>query len=59
MYRYIHSSGLVELVSFPFSRGKSTRYSDRLNDFSVTIPRCYKMPMSTVSFLAHSFFLCL
>ena len=26
---------------FP-SQGKSTRYSDRLNDFSVTIPTCYK-----------------
>ena len=26
----------------PYSRGRSTRYSDRLYDFSVTIPRCYK-----------------
>ena len=26
----------------PFSRGRFTRYSDRLYDFSVTIPRCYK-----------------
>ena len=25
-----------------FSRGRSTRYSDRLHHFSVTIPRCYK-----------------
>ena len=25
-----------------FSRGRSTRYSNRLHDFSVTIPRCYK-----------------
>ena len=24
----------------PYSRGRSTRYSDRLYDFSVTIPRC-------------------
>ena len=24
------------------ARGRSTRYSDRLHDFSVTIPRCYK-----------------
>ena len=29
-------------VPLPFSRGRSTRYSDRLHDFSVTIPRCYK-----------------
>ena len=28
--------------STSFSRGRSTRYSDRLHDFSVTIPRCYK-----------------
>ena len=36
------SSGLAELVPLPYSRGSSTRYSDRLHDFSVTIPRCYK-----------------
>ena len=44
-YRYNFarcSSELAELAPFPFSRGKSTRYSDRLHDFSVTIPRCYK-----------------
>ena len=44
-YRYYFgrfSSGLGKLVPLPFSRGMSTRYSDRLNDFSVTIPRCYK-----------------
>ena len=35
-------SELAELVSFPYSQGRSTRYSDRLHDFSVTIPRCYK-----------------
>ena len=33
---------LADLVPFPYSRGRSTRYSDRLHDFSVTIPRCYK-----------------
>ena len=33
---------LVPLVPLPFSQGKSPRYSDRLHDFSVTIPRCYK-----------------
>ena len=33
---------LAQLVPLPYSRGRSTRYSDRLDDFSVTIPRCYK-----------------
>ena len=44
-YRYYFgrcSSELAQLVQLPFSRGRSTRYSDRLLDFSVTIPRCYK-----------------
>ena len=44
-YRYYFgrcSSELTELVPLPYSRGKSTRYSDRLHDFSDTIPRCYK-----------------
>ena len=44
-YRYYFgrcSSELAQLVLVPFSRGRSTRYSDRLHDFSVTIPRCYK-----------------
>ena len=36
------SSELAQLIPLPFSRGRSTRYSDRLHDFSVTIPRCYK-----------------
>ena len=36
------SSELAELVPLPYSRGRSTRYSDRLHDFSVTIRRCYK-----------------
>ena len=43
-YRYYFgrcSSELAELVSFPYSGEWSTRYSDRLNDFSVTIPKCY------------------
>ena len=35
-------SELSQLVPLPFSRGRSTRYSERLHDFSVTIPRCYK-----------------
>ena len=36
------SSELAQLVPLPFSQGRSTRYSDRLYDFFVTIPRCYK-----------------
>ena len=36
------SSELAPLAPLPFSRGRSTRYSDRLHDFSITIPRCYK-----------------
>ena len=36
------SSELAQRVVFPFSRGRSTRYSDRLNGFSLTTPRCYK-----------------
>ena len=36
------SSELTQLVPLPFSPGRSTNYSDRLHDFSVTIPRCYK-----------------
>ena len=36
------SAELAEMVLLPYSRGRSTRYSDRLHDFSVTIPRCYK-----------------
>ena len=63
-YRYYFgrcSSELAQLVPLPFSRGRSTRYFDRLHDFSVTIPRFYKDVMSTVSFLAqlNSGILCL
>ena len=36
------SSELAQLAPLPFSWGRSTRYSDRLHDFSVSIPRCYK-----------------
>ena len=36
------SSELAQLVPLPYSWGRSTRYSDRLHDFSVAIPRCYK-----------------
>ena len=44
-YRYYFgrcSSELAQLVPLPFSCGRSTRYSDRLHDFSVAIPWCYK-----------------
>ena len=43
-YRYYFgrcSAALAELVPFPYSWGRST-CSDRLHDFSVTIPICYK-----------------
>ena len=36
------SSELTEFVPLPYSCWSSSRYSDRLHDFSVTIPRCYK-----------------
>ena len=54
-YRYYFSrcsSELARLVPLSFSRGRSTRYFDRLHGFSVIISRCYKMSMSTASFLA-------
>ena len=44
-YRYYFgrcSSELADLVPLPYSRGRSICYSDRFNDFSVTIPTCYK-----------------
>ena len=43
-YRYYFGrcSSEPQLVPLPFSRERSTRYSDRLHDFSVTITRCYK-----------------
>ena len=44
-YRYYFgrcSSELAQLAPLLYSRGRSTRYSDRLHDFFVTIPRCYK-----------------
>ena len=44
-YRYYFgrcSSELAQLVPLLFSWGRSTRYSDRFHDFSITIPRCYK-----------------
>ena len=44
-YRYYCGrclSELAQLVPFPYSRRRSTRYSDRLHDISVIIRRCYK-----------------
>ena len=41
-YRYYFGRCSSELVSLPYSRGRSTRYSDRLQDFSATVSRCYK-----------------
>ena len=55
-YRYCFgrcSSELAELVPLTFSRGRSTCYSDRLHDFSVTIPRCYK-DVYVNSFFSHT-----
>ena len=36
------ASGMAQLVPLSCSWGRSTQYSDTLNDFSVTIPGCYK-----------------
>ena len=36
------SSELSDLVLFLYSRGRSTRYADRMHDFSVTIPIYYE-----------------
>ena len=36
------SSELAQQVQLPYSQGRSTRHFDRLHDFSVTTPRCYK-----------------
>ena len=44
-YRYYFgrcSSELAQLAPLPYSPGRSTRYSNRLHDFSVTIPIVYK-----------------
>ena len=54
-YRYYFgrcSYELFQLVLLPYFPGRSTRYSNKLHDFSVTIPRCYK------DVYANSFFPC-
>ena len=53
-YRYYFgrcSSELAELVPLPYSRGRSTRYSDRLHDFLSPFLDVTRMPISTVCFL--------
>ena len=53
-YRYYFdgcSSEQAQLIPLPFSRGRSTRYSDRLHDFSPFLD-VTRISMSTVSFLA-------
>ena len=55
-YRYYFgrcSSELAQLVPLPYSRGRSTHYSDRLLNFSVTISRCYKN-VNVNSFFPHT-----
>ena len=44
------SSKLAQLVPLPYSQGRYTCYSDRLHNFSVTIPRCF------MDFYVNSFF---
>ena len=44
-YRYYFggcSFEVAQMVLLPYSQERSTHYSDRLHDTSVTIPRCYK-----------------
>ena len=44
-YRYCYgrcSSELAQLIPLPCFWGRFACYSDRLHNFSVTIPRCYK-----------------
>ena len=48
------SSERDELLPLPHSHGRSTRYSNRLQDFPVTIPGCY----NNVSLLLFSSFSC-
>ena len=63
-YRYYIGrclSELAQLVPPRYCWGRSSRYSDSLHDFPVTILDIRRMPMSTFSFLLHpgSVFLCL
>ena len=62
-YRYYFGrcSSELQLVLLPFSRGRSTHYSDRLHIFLLPFLDVTRMSMSTVSFLAqlNSGILCL
>ena len=54
-YRYFfgrYSSELAQLIPLSYFHERTTFYSDRWHDFSVTIPRCYK------DVYVCSFFLC-
>ena len=54
-YRYYFGrcfSELAQMVPLPFSRGRSTRYSDRFMIDLSTFLDVARMSMSTVSFLA-------
>ena len=54
-YRYYFRrcpSELTQMVPLHYSPGRSTRYSGRLHEFSVSIPICYK------DFYVNSFFPC-
>ena len=54
-YRYYFgrcSSELAQLVPLPYSRGRSTRYSDIMHDFLSPFLDVTRMSMSTGSFLA-------
>ena len=54
-YRYYFgrcSSELAQLIPLPYSRERSTRYSDRFYDFLSPFLDVTRMSMSTVSFLA-------
>ena len=39
------SSELAQMVPLHHFRGRPIRHSDRLHDFSVTIPRCFKVDL--------------
>ena len=59
-YRYYFgrcSCELTQLVQLSYSRKRCTSYFDRLNDFSVTIPKCYKV-VYVKSFFARTARLC-
>ena len=53
-YRYYFGSSTEpsELVPLPYSRRRSSRNSDRLHDFSVTLLDVTRISISAVSFLA-------